>query len=111
VASSTDNNWTDVAVDDAHVYAGTPTTTTSSGSAGAVWTTTTSASGAWPTRCAARRPDLAQYFSAFPDFFVNAFYAGGGVMVYGVGLPPDVTLRGQAWNYLSGARWMSSLTS
>src|SRR6185436_3394774 len=38
-----------------------------------------------------------------PDFFVNAFYAGGGVMVYGVGLPPGFTLGGQAWNFTSGS--------
>jgi len=35
-------------------------------------------------------------------FYVNAFYAGSGVMVYGEGLPPGVTLGGQQWNYLAG---------
>jgi bacillolysin len=35
-------------------------------------------------------------------FFVNAFYAGDGIMVYGEGLPPNVTLGGQFWNYLAG---------
>jgi thermolysin len=35
-------------------------------------------------------------------FFVNAFYAGGGIMVFGEGLPPNVTLGGQFWNYLAG---------
>jgi len=34
---------------------------------------------------------------------VNAFYAGGGVMVYGVGLPAGFTLGGQVWDYVSGA--------
>ena len=47
--------------------------------------------------------DLSRYFTQFPDFFVNAFYASGGVMVYGVGLPPGFTLGGQSWNHLSGA--------
>jgi thermolysin len=38
-------------------------------------------------------------------FFVNAFYAGDGVMVYGEGLPPHlVTLpRRQSWNFVAGA--------
>lgn len=34
---------------------------------------------------------------------MNAFYAGGGVMVFGEGLPSGATLNGQSWNYLSGA--------
>jgi thermolysin len=46
---------------------------------------------------------LNQYFASFSDFFVNAFYAGGGVMVYGVGLPDGFTLGGQRWNFMSGA--------
>jgi thermolysin len=36
-------------------------------------------------------------------FYLNAFYAGSGVMVYGEGLPSDLTAGGQHWNYLSGA--------
>lgn len=36
-------------------------------------------------------------------FFANAFYLGEGVMYYGDGLPPSVTLGGRRWNYLSGA--------
>jgi thermolysin len=38
-------------------------------------------------------------------FYINAFYAGDGVMVFGEGLPPGiVTLpRRQSWNYLAGA--------
>ncbi len=47
--------------------------------------------------------DLALYFNQFSDFFVNAFYAGNGNMVYGVGLPPGFTLGGKSWNHLSGA--------
>lgn len=36
-------------------------------------------------------------------FFVNAFYAGDGIMVYGEGLPPDVfTPGGRTWDYLAG---------
>ncbi|MEQ1728525.1 MAG: M4 family metallopeptidase [Vicinamibacterales bacterium] len=36
-------------------------------------------------------------------FYLNAFYAGSGVMVYGEGLPGSVTAGGQQWNFLSGA--------
>ena len=42
-------------------------------------------------------------------FYVNAFYCGlcgpdgVGLMVFGEGLPPNVTLGGQQWNFLSGA--------
>ena len=36
-------------------------------------------------------------------FYLNAFYAGDGVMVFGEGLPPGFTLDGQSWNYLAGA--------
>jgi len=35
-------------------------------------------------------------------FYLNAFYAGDGIMVYGEGLPVGLTVRGQAWNYLAG---------
>ena len=46
-------------------------------------------------------------FDRFPDFFLNAFYAGGGVMVYGVGLPPGVVVGSpvgpQSWDFTSGA--------
>jgi thermolysin len=34
---------------------------------------------------------------------VNAFYDGGGVMVFGEGLPPNVTYGGQNWDFLSGS--------
>ena len=36
-------------------------------------------------------------------FFLNAFYAGEGVMVYGEGLPVGLTVSGQRVNYFSGA--------
>jgi bacillolysin len=37
------------------------------------------------------------------QFYVNAFFFGPFGMVYGEGLPSNVTLGGQRWNYLSGA--------
>src|SRR4051794_3306425 len=36
-------------------------------------------------------------------FFLNAFYAGDGIMVFGEGLLPTFTAGGQRWNYTSGA--------
>lgn len=36
-------------------------------------------------------------------YYLNAFYAGDGIMVYGEGLPPGVTLAGQGWNFLAGS--------
>lgn len=53
-----------------------------------------------------RREDFFSFLSTDEDivfsFFVNAFYAGDGLMVYGEGLPAGVTLSGQRWNYLAG---------
>jgi thermolysin len=42
-------------------------------------------------------------FTQYPDYYVNAFYFGGGVMVYGEGLPAGVTLGGQSYDFFSGA--------
>jgi len=36
-------------------------------------------------------------------FYLNAFYAGDGVMVYGEGLPSGVFVGGLAFNYFAGA--------
>jgi Zn-dependent metalloprotease len=46
---------------------------------------------------------LVQSDEIFGTFYINAFYAGDGLMVYGEGLPNTVTLAGQRWNYMSGA--------
>ena len=50
----------------------------------------------------ARRQDIFN-LSIPDDFYINAFYAGGGVMVYGEGLPPGFTLCGHRSDYLAGA--------
>jgi thermolysin len=49
------------------------------------------------------RSDTTLYFDGFSDLFVNAFYAGDGVMVYGEGLPAALTFDGQSVDYLAGA--------
>jgi thermolysin len=101
LATDTDNVWTDTAIVDAHVYAG--------------WTY-----DYYFKRFSRRGLDnrdvalvslvhpisrnaVFTQFEDFPEFFTNAFYAGDGVMVYGVGLPPGVTLGGQTWDFVSGA--------
>jgi thermolysin len=97
----TDNEWTDGATTDAHVYSG--------------WTydyyfkrfnrkgldnaDIPNVSVVHPVR----RLDFFDLFEDLPDFFLNAFYAGNGVMVYGVGLPTGVTLGGQTVDFFSGA--------
>lgn len=50
-----------------------------------------------------RRTDFNLYASQFSVFFANAVYYGNGTMLYGVGLPPNVTSNGRNWNYSSGA--------
>ena len=103
VAADSDNNWTDGAVTDAHVYSGYTYDYYFKrfGRRGLDDNNIRIRSLVNPVR---RTPqDLARYLTLFPEFFVNAFYAGGGVMVYGVGLPPGVTAGGQTWNHLAGA--------
>jgi thermolysin len=103
IAIDTDNTWTDGTVVDAHVYAGYTYDYYFKrfGRKGLNDNNIRILSLVNPVpRTAA---GLNQYFSSFPDFFVNAFYAGGGLMVYGVGLPPGFTLGGQSWNFLSGS--------
>ena len=50
-----------------------------------------------------QRSDVQALFDRYPDYFVNAFYDGGGVMVFGEGLPPNFTLGGQTIDFFSGA--------
>jgi thermolysin len=104
-AADDDNNWTDGAVDDAHVYQG--------------WTydyyfkrfgrhgldnRDIEITGlANPVR----RSDLeTSTDEVIGTFFLNAFYAGGGFMVYGVGLPAGFftisPIGNQTWDFLSG---------
>ena len=103
LAADDDNTWTDGAVDDAHVYAGYTYDFYFKrfGRRGLNNNDIRIRSLANPVR--RTQADLLRYFDQFPDFFVNAFYAGGGDVVYGVGLPPGFTLSGQSWNHLSGA--------
>ena len=101
LASDSDNDWLDAAVGDAHVYAG--------------WTydyyfkrfgrhglnnaNTRVQTLVHPVH----RSDLFTYLDQFPDFFVNAFYDGDGIVVLGEGLAPDFSIDGQTWDFLAGA--------
>lgn len=101
IASDTDNNWTDGAVSDAHVYAG--------------WTydfyfKRFNRRGLDNADRAVRilvhpirRNEVFTQFENYPEFFTNAFYFTGGTVVFGVGLPPNVTAGGQTWDFMSGA--------
>ena len=103
IAADADNVWTDGAVTDAHVYAGLTYDYYFKrfGRRGLDNNNIRIRSLSNPVR--RTQADLILFLARFPDFFVNAFYAGGGVMVYGVGLPPGFTSGGQSWNHLSGA--------
>jgi thermolysin len=102
IAADSDNVWTDGAIDDAHIYAGYTYDYYFKrfGRHGLNNNDIRILSLANPVRQTAA--DLNLYFSRFSDFFVNAFYFGNGIMVYGVGLPPGFTLGGQSWTFLSG---------
>jgi bacillolysin len=101
IASDSDNNWTDGAVGDGHIYAG--------------WTydyyfkrfnrrgLNDANRGEQIIVHPVRRADVFTQFDDFADFYVNAFYAGGGVVVFGEGLPPGITLDGKSWDFFSGA--------
>ena len=100
-ASDADNVWTDGAVVDAHAYSG--------------WTYDfyfkrfgrrgiNDANLLMRTMVhPVRRSDFNLYGNLFPEMFNNAFYAGNGFMVYGVGLPPGFTANGRTWDFMSGA--------
>jgi thermolysin len=103
LGSDSDNRWTDPALVDAHVYSG--------------WTydylfkrfNRLGLDGVdlpvinivHP----ARREDVFELVGRVPQFFANAGYFGGGIQVYGDGLPEGVVLdvTGQSVDFLSGA--------
>jgi thermolysin len=102
LATDADNNWTDGAAVDAHVYAGYTydfffkrfnRRSLNNADIRIV-------SLVHP----ARRSDLfTDQGREHPEFFANAGYYGSGVMIYGVGLPAGVTTGGATWDFASGA--------
>ncbi len=104
LATDTDNEWTDGANVDAHTYAGYTYDYYFKrfGRRGLDNANIRIRSITHPVN----RQDFATVpSSVFGLYYVNAFYAGNGVMVYGEGLPPNVVLlpRRTSWNYLAGA--------
>ena len=101
-ASDTDNDWTDGANVDAHVYAGYTYDYYFKrfGRRGLDNANIRIRTFTHPVnREDAPRVSPGVLFS----YFVNAFYAGNGIVVYGEGLPPNLTIDGQRWNYLAGS--------
>jgi thermolysin len=101
LGTDADNDWTDGALVDAHVYSG------------YVYDYYFKRHGRHgldnanipmnSVTHALRREDYGLYSTGVVfAYFVNAFYAGEGVMYYGDGLPPSVILDGQHVNYLAG---------
>jgi bacillolysin len=103
MAADADNAWSDSAVVDAHVYSG--------------WTydflykrfnrlalegaTTPVINIVHPVR----QSDFARFGSVASGFFADAGYYGGGVQIFGDGLPPGAVLEatGQNFTFMSGA--------
>jgi thermolysin len=101
LAADSDNDWTDGATVDAHVYAGLTYDYFFKrfNRRGLDNRDIPIVSLVHPVR----RIDVFDLFEELSFFYTNAFYAGDGIMVYGVGLPGGVTLGGQAWDQTSGA--------
>jgi bacillolysin len=101
LATDSDNDWSDGAVDDAHVYAGYTYDYYFKrfGRHGLNNADIRVQNMVHPVR----RIDFDRYVDDFPEYFINAFYDGNGVMVYGEGLPGGFTLGGQTWDFLAGA--------
>jgi bacillolysin len=102
LARSSDNTWTDGAVVDAHSYVGYTYDYYFKrfGRRGLDNNNIGLASLVHPV---VRNDVLSQSNDVIGTFYLNAFYAGDGVMVFGEGLPPNITAGGQHWNYLAGA--------
>ena len=104
LASDSDNDWNDGANVDAHVYAGYTYD---------YYFKRFNRRGLDNANIPLRsitHPVRREDFFSFPNnlyvgtFYLNAFYAGEGLMVYGEGLPEGLTTRdGKSWNYLAGA--------
>jgi len=102
IASDTDNDWRDPATVDAHAYAGYTYDYYFKrfGRRGLDNANIRILSLVHPvTRDRILTASLDDLFT----FYLNAFYAGGGVMVYGEGMPSNLSLDGRNYNYFSGA--------
>ncbi len=100
LGADSDNDWTDTALGDAHVYAGYTYDYYFKrfGRKGLNDADIRIQTLVHPVR----RADFFTYVDDFEDFFVNAFYDGNGIVLFGEGLPGNLTLGGQNWDYLAG---------
>jgi thermolysin len=97
-----DNDWTDGANVDAHVYTG-YTYDYFFKRFGRLGLDNANIKIRSLTHPVNRTDALTASSSVLFTFFVNAFYAGDGIMVYGEGLPPNLRLGGQNYNFFSAA--------
>jgi len=102
LASDSDNDWTDGANVDAHTYAGYTYDYFFKrfGRRGLDNANIRIRSLTHPVR---RQDAFSASDSVLFTYYLNAFYAGDGIMVYGEGLPPSVTAGGQSWDFLAGS--------
>jgi thermolysin len=102
LATDSDNDWTDAANVDAHTFAGYTYDYYFKrfGRRGLDNANIRIRSLTHPVN---RQDAITSSPAVLGTFFVNAFYAGDGVMVYGEGLPPNLRLGGQSWNFLAGS--------
>jgi bacillolysin len=100
IAFDSDNDWTDGAVTDAHVYAGFTYDYFFKrfNRRGLNDNNITSRALVHPVN----RDDTAAR-AQFPTFFANAVYFGNGIILLGEGLPPGVTSGGRTWDRTAGA--------
>ncbi len=101
-ASDSDNQWSDGANVDAHVYAGYTYDYFFKrfGRRGLDNANIRIRSLTHPVN---RQDAFTAPASVLGSFYVNAFYAGDGIMVYGEGLPPGTSLGGQQWDFMAGS--------
>ena len=101
-ASDSDNDWSDGANVDAHVYAGYTYDYYFKrfGRRGLDNANIRIRSFTHPVN---RQDAITASPAVLGTFYLNAFYAGDGIMVYGEGLPPNFTFDGQRWNFLAGS--------
>jgi bacillolysin len=101
IAFDSDNDWTDGAIVDAHAYTGL--------TYDYLWRRF-NRRGLNDNNIVTRaivhpagRNSTASERAANPLFFANATYYGGGLVIYGVGLPAGVTSGGRSWNHTVAA--------
>jgi len=102
MSADTDNVWEDAATVDGHVYAGLTYDYFFKryNRQGLDGQNLRMATLVHPVR---REDVYSQPPSVVNTYYLNAFYHGNGIMVYGEGLPVGMTSGGYHWTYFSGA--------